>query len=148
MGYSSANAQLLTVPPYAVGCLGTILVGIYSDKYQLRGPFIIGGSTVALIGYVILYTRGTAGVGYVGTILAAVGAFPTIAPNLAWAGGNAGGVTKRGVVLALVIGLSNLGGCVFFMIPTTTNWPNVFVAYVPRSYISTPRTSTKDTEQF
>jgi MFS family permease len=110
MGYSSANAQLLTVPPYAVGCLGTILVGIYSDKYQLRGPFIIGGSTVALIGYVILYTRGTAGVGYVGTILAAVGAFPTIAPNLAWAGGNAGGVTKRGVVLALVIGLSNLGG--------------------------------------
>jgi hypothetical protein len=110
LGYSAANAQLLTVPPYVAGCFCTILVGIYSDKCQLRGPFVIGGATVSLIGYVVLYTRGTAGVGYAGTFLAAVGVFPTIAVMVAWAGGNAGGDMKRGVVIAMVIGLANLGG--------------------------------------
>lgn len=50
--------------------------------------------------------------GYAGAFLAAVGVFPTIAVILAWAGGNAGGDMKRGIVLALVVGLGNLGGCV------------------------------------
>lgn len=40
--------------------------------------------------------------GYAGTVIAAVGVFPTIAVSLAWAGGNAGGDIKRGVVIAMV----------------------------------------------
>lgn len=67
---------------------------------------------VSIIGYIVLYARTTPGVGYAGAFLAAVGVFPTIAVDIAWAGGNAGGDTKRGVVLALVVGLGNLGGCV------------------------------------
>lgn len=149
LGYSAANAQLLTVPPFVAGCIFTIIVGIYSDKCQLRGPFIIGGATVSLIGYVVLYTRSTAGVGYAGAFLAAVGVFPTIAVDIAWVSGNAGGDTKRGVVLALVVGLGNLGGCV---IPSTnplrTNWLSPLTAYALRSYTSTLQTSTSDTELF
>jgi MFS family permease len=110
LGYSAANAQLLAVPPFVAGCFFTIVVGIYSDRCQLRGPFVIGGATVSLIGYIVLYTQNSAGVGYAGTFLAAVGVFPTIAVDLAWAGGNAGGDMKRGIVLALVVGLGNLGG--------------------------------------
>lgn len=55
-------------------------------------------------------TSHKAGAGYAGAVLAAVGVFPTIAVDLAWAGGNAGGDMKRGVVIAMVIGLGNLGG--------------------------------------
>ncbi|KAG1821015.1 MFS general substrate transporter [Suillus subaureus] len=99
LGYSAANAQLLSVPPFVAGCI-----------YNLRGPFIIGGALVSLIGYILLYCSVRAGPSYVGACLAAAGDYPTVAVALAWAGSNAGGDLKRGVVLAMVIGLGNLGG--------------------------------------
>jgi hypothetical protein len=112
LGYSAANAQLLSVPPFAVGGLFTVLVGIYSDKYQIRGPIVAGGAFISLIGYIVLYTQTAAGAGYAGALLAAAGVFPTVAVDLAWVGGNAGGDLKRGVVIAMVVGLGNLGGFV------------------------------------
>jgi len=63
-----------------------------------------------MIGYIVAYTTSHPGPGYAATVIAASGAYPNIAILLAWAGGNAGGSIKRGVVLALVIGLGNLGG--------------------------------------
>ncbi|KIJ18601.1 hypothetical protein PAXINDRAFT_167190 [Paxillus involutus ATCC 200175] len=110
LGFSAADAQLLSVPPFVAGCLFTILAGIYSDKHKLRGPYVIGGAFVSLVGYIILYTQSGPGASYAGTIIAAAGVFPTIAVDLAWAASNAGGDVKRGVVLAMVIGLGNLGG--------------------------------------
>ncbi|KAL1661826.1 major facilitator superfamily domain-containing protein [Schizophyllum commune] len=97
LGYANAEAQLLTIPPFVLGA--TIIVGFVSDRMNLRGPFIIGGSFVAIIGYIILYTQSKPGPSYVGTFLAAAGVFPTIAVNLA-----------KGVVIAMVIGIGNLGG--------------------------------------
>ncbi|KAJ3568006.1 hypothetical protein NP233_g5997 [Leucocoprinus birnbaumii] len=110
LGYSAANAQLLTIPPFVAGCIVTIAVGILSDKLNSRGPFIISGSLVSLVGYIILYVQNRAGVSYFGAILAAVGVYPTIAVALAWVGSAAGGDTNKGVTLALVIGVGNLGG--------------------------------------
>ncbi|KAG2107174.1 MFS general substrate transporter [Suillus discolor] len=110
LGYSAANAQLLSVPPFVAGCIGTIIVGIHSDKHNLRGPYIIGGALVSLVGYILLYCSVRAGPSYVGACLAAAGVYPTVSIALAWAGSSAGGDLKRGVVLAMVIGLGNLGG--------------------------------------
>ncbi|KAJ7130834.1 major facilitator superfamily domain-containing protein [Mycena crocata] len=110
LGFTAAQAQLLTIPPFVCGCFATIAVGLLSDKYNMRGPFIIGPCLVALIGYIVLYTQKAPGAGYVGAILAAVGVYPTIAVDLAWAGSIAGGDTRKGVVIAMVIGLGNLGG--------------------------------------
>ncbi|KAG1821238.1 MFS general substrate transporter [Suillus variegatus] len=110
LGYSTTHAQLLSAPPFLAGCFATILVGVYSDKYQIRGPFIIGGACVSIVGYILLYCDGPAGMSYTGACLAAIGVYPTIAVDLAWAGSNAGGDLKRGVVIAMVIGLGNLGG--------------------------------------
>ncbi|KAG2369027.1 major facilitator superfamily domain-containing protein [Suillus spraguei] len=110
LGYTAANAQLLSVPPFVAGFISTIVVGIYSDKHNLRGPYIIGGALVSLAGYIILYCSVRAGPSYAGACLAAAGTYPAIPIILAWAGSNAGGDLKRGVVLAMVIGISNLGG--------------------------------------
>jgi len=110
LGYSAARAQLLSVPPFVCGCVTTIVIGIYSDKMNLRGPFIILGAAIAMIGYIVAYTTSKPGPGYAAAVIAASGVFPTIAVILAWAGGNAGGDVKRGVVLAIVIGIGNLGG--------------------------------------
>ncbi|TFK67364.1 MFS general substrate transporter [Pluteus cervinus] len=110
LGFGAAEAQLLTVPPFVAGCIATIAVGFWSDRLNLRGPFIIGGSFVSLVGYIVLYTQDKPGPAYIGAILAAVGVYPTIAVDLAWAGSAAGGDVRKGVVIAMVIGIGNLGG--------------------------------------
>ncbi|KAJ7272076.1 major facilitator superfamily domain-containing protein [Mycena haematopus] len=110
LGFTAAQAQLLTIPPFVCGCVATIGIGLLSDKYNLRGPFIIGPAFVALVGYIVLYTTKSPGAGYAGAVLSAVGVYPTIAVDLAWAGSMAGGDVRRGVVIAMVIGLGNLGG--------------------------------------
>lgn len=112
LGYSSTNAQLLSVPPFVAGCAATIVVGIYSDKQSIRGPYIVGPAFVALVGYTLLYRSTTPGPSYIGVFLAAIGVFPPVAVILAWVGSNTGGDLKRGVALAMVIGFGGLGGYV------------------------------------
>jgi hypothetical protein len=68
-----------------------------------------------MIGYTIAYTTSQPGPGYAAAVLAASGAYPNVALSLTWAGSNAGGNIKRGIVLGLVIGLGNLGGCVLHL---------------------------------
>ena len=55
LGYQAAQAQLLSAPPYVAGCICTVIIGIVSDKYKSRGPFICLSTTVGIIGYSILY---------------------------------------------------------------------------------------------
>lgn len=110
LGYSAARAQLLTIPVFVAGCLTTVLFGWLSDKYVIRGPFIIGSCLLSLIGFIILYTTKTPGASYVGAVFAAMGAYPTIAIDVAWAGSAVGGDIQKGVALAMVVGTGNLGG--------------------------------------
>lgn len=98
MGIRASFIHHSQVPPFVLGCINTVAVGYFSDKKQLRGPFIIGGCFLALIGYIILNTTSTAGAGYAGTFLATGGVFPTIAVHLAWAGSNAGGDVRKGTI--------------------------------------------------
>ena len=69
-----------------------------SDKHNLRGPYIIGSALTAIIGYIVLYTQSKPGAGYAGAVIAAMGVYPTIAVDLAWAGSAAGGDVRKGGV--------------------------------------------------
>ena len=62
-------------------------------------------------------------ISYGGTVIAACGVFPSIAVVLAWAGGSAGGDVKRGVALAMTIGVGNLGGICSSFIYRTVDSP-------------------------
>jgi MFS family permease len=110
LGFSAAGAQFLTVPPFACSCISTIAFGIYSDKLNARGPFILLGDTISLIGFTIAYMTSDPWSGYVAAIIATTGVYPNVAIILTWAGGNAGGDLKRCVAFAIVIGIGNLGG--------------------------------------
>ncbi|PCH43295.1 MFS general substrate transporter [Wolfiporia cocos MD-104 SS10] len=110
LGYSEGHAQLLAVPPYVGGCVFTILSGVFSDRWRVRGPFVLASALTTLVGYVVLYATTSNVAGYIGTVIAACGIFPAVALVLAWTGGNVGGDVKRGVVIAMVIGVGNLGG--------------------------------------
>lgn len=87
----------------------------------------------------------------IGAIIACLGVYPTIAVNLAWAGGNAGGDAKRGVVIAMVIGIGNLGGCVLHLSQShgPTDWHSQCLCSsalesARPSFTTTPHDSTTD----
>jgi hypothetical protein len=104
----------MSAPPYVAGCFFTILISIISDNLKLRGPFVILSASVAIAGYSILYAApaNKPGLSYAGTFVAAIGVFPSIPVLLSWGGGNVGGDIKRGVAIALSVGISTLGGLV------------------------------------
>ncbi|KAJ7355675.1 major facilitator superfamily domain-containing protein [Mycena albidolilacea] len=122
MGFSATNAQLLTIPPYAVGCVSTIRIGVLSDRSRTRGPFITAASLFAIIGYTMLLATNPEtqpGVGYAGCIIVAMGIFPGVPLTLAWSGGNAGGSLKKAVTFGFIGMIGNLGGiCASFVYRT------------------------------
>jgi MFS family permease len=113
MGYTAAQSQLLTIPPYAVATLFTIGWAILSERYSRRAPFIITTSVVAIIGYVILLAntnpKARPGVSYLGTFFAAIGIYPSVALVLCWPAINVSGQTKRATANAMQISIGNLG---------------------------------------
>ncbi|KAL1918588.1 uncharacterized protein VTP21DRAFT_2610 [Calcarisporiella thermophila] len=110
LGFTSLQAQLLSSPPYAVGCIATALVGYLSDRTGKRSVYLLICSAVGVLAFILLATlRSVAGL-YTATFLAAIGFFPMIPTSLAWMTNNIGGSTKRGVASAMMISFGNIGG--------------------------------------
>lgn len=130
LGYTAARAQLLSVPPYALATVLTVVVAVVSEKLHRRAPFIIGAAITAVVGYAILLGNkdpvGRPGVSYlgenkpspspsnptdpvIGTFFAAAGIYPATALALAWPAMNVAGQTKRATACALQISVGNLG---------------------------------------
>ena len=129
LGYTAAQAQLLTVPPYAVATLLTIAVAVASEKFKIRAPFIMGGSSLAAVGYIILLSSTKPGVGYFGTILAAAGIYPATAIVLSWPANNVSGQTKRATANAMQISIGNLGAVLGTQLYRSTDGPRYFLGH-------------------
>jgi cyanate permease len=73
MGYTSNEAQLMSVPPYVVACFFTITASWFADRVKQRGVFLLGFQVVAIAGFSMLVGTSKPGVQYAGTVLAATG---------------------------------------------------------------------------
>lgn len=133
LGYSAANAQLLTIPPYAFAFATTLTIAALSERLQKRAPFIAGSALFAAIGYAILLsnTNPTArpGVSYVGTFFAAGGIYPATALALSWPAINVSGQTKRAVANAMQISIGNLGAVIGTQIYRANDGPRYIVGH-------------------
>lgn len=100
-GYSDTVSQLLTVPVYTAAGeyfsryssmqktdilkgIAMLILGHFSDKMQLRSPFIMGSQAVALAGYAIVMSNAPSGVKYFGTFLCTVGLFSIFPAAICW----------------------------------------------------------------
>ncbi|TGZ78356.1 retrograde regulation protein 2 [Ascodesmis nigricans] len=112
LGHKSTKAQLLSVPPYAVACVITILVGWVADRMKMRGVFNMGISVFGILGFGLLIGSTNPKLSYAATFFGALGIYPGIANTITWVSNNVEGVYKRGVSLGFVIGWGNLNGVV------------------------------------
>ncbi|KAJ8517655.1 hypothetical protein ONZ45_g5173 [Pleurotus djamor] len=106
-GNPPAISQLLTVPPYIVATMVLFAFAHYSDKLCLRSPFILAGLTLCLIGFTINISNAPFGVKYMGTFFVVAGSYAAFPGGVAWLGNNLSGHYKRGVGMALQIGIGN-----------------------------------------
>jgi len=112
LGYTSAQAQLMSTPPYVAAFVLTMTFAVFAEKTRLRAPFIIAGSSLAIVGYIILITSHRAGVSYAGTIIAATGIYAATAIVLSWPANNVSGQTKRATANAMQLSIGNLGAVI------------------------------------
>lgn len=104
--------QLLSVPPYALAAIVTVVVGFWSDRAKTRGIFNLVCAPIGIAGFIMLMASKNPGVQYAGTFLGTVGIYPCVSLTIAWVANNVEGVYKRGIVLGFVIGWGNLNGVV------------------------------------
>ena len=129
LGYTAAQAQLLSVPPYVAAFVVTMTSAMFAEKTKLRAPFIIASSTLAIVGYIVLITSHRPGVSYVGTIVATSGLYSSIAVILSWPANNVSGQTKRATANAMQISIGNLGAIIGTQLYRPKWSPRFFVGH-------------------
>ncbi|KAG8778846.1 hypothetical protein FRC12_024775 [Ceratobasidium sp. 428] len=106
-GYTNANAQLLTVPPYALAAIFMTIISYISDRIQSRGLFMFASSGIGGIGYLLLLVIPShQGARYFAIFLCCAGTYTTIGLSLSWFAHNLGSESKKaaGIPLLMVIG--------------------------------------------
>jgi MFS family permease len=87
LGYTSVEAQLLTVPVYFVGACATVLIAWLSDRHQTRWPYIIGPFTMAACAFIALLAiphPRYPGLTYAFLFAIPAGVYPPIIGILSW----------------------------------------------------------------
>jgi MFS family permease len=112
MGHKGTQAQLLSVPPYAVAATVTVIIGYIADKTKQRGLCNLVISAIGCVGFAMLLATTNPKIQYAGTFLGAMGIYPTVSNTLTWASNNVEGSLKRGVMVGVVVGWGNMNGVV------------------------------------
>ncbi|RJE20240.1 MFS transporter [Aspergillus sclerotialis] len=117
MGFTSANAQLMTIPPYAVGAISAYIFSIFADRYTWRMPFIIGPQLCQVVAFSILFTKAAdisenIALCYFAVCLACFGMYPILPGVNAWNVSNLPDPTRRAIGIGFLICAGNLGGLI------------------------------------
>jgi len=112
LGYTNADANLMTVPPYVVGFITTLVTAYISDRVLYRGPFLIFWMMIVVIAYIILLTSTSIGAKYFAIFLAVAGASPSISLCITWIGNNVGPSYTRGAAMGFFFGMGNAAGLI------------------------------------
>ncbi|KAK9372141.1 major facilitator superfamily domain-containing protein [Lipomyces chichibuensis] len=114
MGYTSAGAQVRTIPVFAVAAALTVTFSIISDKTNNRWVISLVGVVIALIGYAILVADYNLAIGvrYFACFLVVTGGYIAQPVSVAWMANNVSGHYKRSFSSAIQIGFGNASGIV------------------------------------
>ena len=114
LGYTANQAQLLSVIPYAVASVLTVIIAIVSDRLKLRGVIMLFTLIPAIIGYAVIANISVTHpkVKYGMTFLMATGMYASVPCVLVWNSNNSAGHYMRATTTALQLMIANSGGFV------------------------------------
>jgi len=113
-GYDHIKTQIMTVPIYVVACFAVVSFTYSSDRKKERGYHLALLAFMAMIGYglLVLTRHSPPGVRYVSLMICTSGTYGYVPVMLSWSGVNIGGHTKRGVAIALIISMGQIGSVI------------------------------------
>ncbi|EME78071.1 uncharacterized protein MYCFIDRAFT_57511 [Pseudocercospora fijiensis CIRAD86] len=102
LGYTSIQAQLMTVPPWVVGYFFCLFLGWSADRHNARGWHIMGASMLGGVGWLTagLLPADAYTARYGCLMLCACGAFPSTGPLSAWVTCNVPAFACMGIATA------------------------------------------------
>ncbi|KAJ4228773.1 hypothetical protein NW757_014112 [Fusarium falciforme] len=115
MGYTSAEAQLLTIPVYAVGMGATLILSWIADRHQKRWAFVAMPYAVSLagaIGLLAIPHPRYPGLTYAFLFTLPAGMYPAVISLVSWISNNLSPTWKRATGIAINIMMGNLGGMI------------------------------------
>jgi len=120
LGYSNANAQLYTVPPYAVALVSMLILTSLSDHYRSRGIFVAIVFAISSLGWILLLgVVDNEHLRYFATFCIVIGGYNAIPLIMSWTSNNSPSQSGRAAALGL---LNSLGQCLSiaatFLFPT------------------------------
>ncbi|KAJ4387526.1 hypothetical protein N0V93_008120 [Gnomoniopsis smithogilvyi] len=112
MGYTSLQAQYLTIPVYIIGGGSFLALSFISDRLTLRSPFLIFANFVGVIGYALILSPVSNAVKFFGTFLCAVAVYTGPGMNLTWLNVNVAPHYRRAAAIGFQQTLGNCAGIV------------------------------------
>ncbi|CCC05073.1 hypothetical protein SMACR_07729 [Sordaria macrospora] len=119
MGFSSLQANLMSVPPFIFGALGVYLFALSSDRRRERGYHIIAGLAISAVGLAgILFltsstsTSPTGKYQYVALCVLLFGSYVPPPLTAAWISNNTHGDPNKGALVLGINGWGNLAGVI------------------------------------
>lgn len=112
LGFANADAQLMTVPPYIAAVFFSLITAYYSDKLNLRSPFIFGYHIILLVGYIMAICvdiKKHPGVTYAAMFLIVIGSYSAFPGMISWLAINLDGPYKRSIGIGAHIAFGNMG---------------------------------------
>jgi MFS family permease len=117
LGFTSSEAQLLTVPPYFCGGIAAWVSGRMADRFKWRFPFVTGPLILLTVALAMLFgladrVKQNVGPLYFAVILAQIGTYPLLPCISAWTGNNLAPSWKRSIGLAWTLAAGNFGSLI------------------------------------
>ncbi|KAI3482796.1 hypothetical protein L1887_54474 [Cichorium endivia] len=107
---STAESQLLSVPPTAAAFFVSITAAVLSDRYRWRWISIVVLILISIAGVGLAYGSKVASQRYGGIILLSCGTYSIPPLGISWMLNNTAGLYKRATAIALYIVFTNSGG--------------------------------------
>lgn len=110
MGYTSINAQAMSIPIWVFATVTALTTAVLSDRTKHRFGFIIIGCSFTTIGYGILMAMNQVPVGarYFALFTILGGGWISQPITVGWLQNNLSGHYKRGIGAAMQIAIGNL----------------------------------------
>jgi dipeptide/tripeptide permease len=131
LGYTSAGAQVRSIPIFVVATVTAIITAWITDRVRHRYLFCIFGLVVSSIGYILLLAQShlSTGVKYFALFLIVPGGYITQPITLVWMSNLVSGHYKRSVSSGMQVGFGNIGGIVASTVFLTKESPTYPTGY-------------------
>jgi predicted MFS family arabinose efflux permease len=132
LGYTAAEAQLLTVPIYVGALISTIACARLADRYRTRWKFIVYPYLAAVVGFIGLLAVPQSrlpGLTYAFLFPVTMGCYPGVITVVSWVANNLAPSSKRACGMASTLMMANFGGAIGSNIFLASEAPHYWTGY-------------------